>query len=86
MACKAFRDYAYDKGITNPQIVVPTTVHSAFDKAAQYLRLGVVAVPVNPDTLTVDIEGVRKAIGRRTCLVSSLIAYIDRVMKAELDW
>ncbi|CAH0605725.1 unnamed protein product [Chrysodeixis includens] len=69
MACKAFRDLAYSKGITNPQIVVPSTVHSAFDKAAQYLGLSVKTVPVNPDTMTVDVEKVKRAIGRRTCLI-----------------
>ncbi|XP_063824365.1 sphingosine-1-phosphate lyase isoform X1 [Ostrinia nubilalis] len=69
MACKAFRDYAYNKGISNPQIVVPTTVHCAFDKAAQYLGLSVKSVPVDPETLCVDIAAVKRAIGRRTCLI-----------------
>ncbi|XP_026755583.1 sphingosine-1-phosphate lyase [Galleria mellonella] len=69
MACKAFRDLAYSKGISNPQIVVPSTVHSAFDKAAQYLGLSVKTIPVDPDTLTVNINAVKKAIGRRTCLI-----------------
>ncbi|XP_037296501.1 sphingosine-1-phosphate lyase-like isoform X1 [Manduca sexta] len=69
MACKAFRDLAYSRGISNPQIVVPSTVHSAFDKAAQYLGLSVKTVPVDPETFTVDVEGVRNAIGRRTCLI-----------------
>ncbi|XP_047510028.1 uncharacterized protein LOC125052958 isoform X4 [Pieris napi] len=69
MACKAFRDRAYNKGISNPQMVLATTAHTAFDKAAQYLGISVVTVPVNPDTLTVDIDAVKKAIGRRTCLI-----------------
>ncbi|XP_026737083.1 sphingosine-1-phosphate lyase [Trichoplusia ni] len=69
MACKAFRDLAYSKGISNPQIIVPSTVHSAFDKAAQYLGLSVKTIPVNQDTMTVDVEKVKKAIGRRTCLI-----------------
>lgn len=69
MACKAFRDLAYNKGITNPQIIVPSTVHSAFDKAAQYLGLSVKTIKVNPKTLTVDVEAVKKAIGKRTCLI-----------------
>ncbi|KOB67451.1 putative glutamate decarboxylase/sphingosine phosphate lyase [Operophtera brumata] len=73
MACKAFRDYGYSKGITNPQIVVPSTVHSAFDKAAQYLGLSVVTVPVNPDTMKVDIEKVKAAIGRRTILAAQYL-------------
>lgn len=70
MACKAFRDLAYSKGISNPQIIVPSTVHSAFDKAAQYLGLSVKTIPVNPESMTVDVEAVKKAIGTRTCLVS----------------
>ncbi|CAH2070930.1 unnamed protein product, partial [Iphiclides podalirius] len=69
MACKAFRDLAYSKGISSPQMVVPSTVHSAFDKAAQYLGISVVTVPVDPDTLTVDVDKVEAAIGRRTCLI-----------------
>ncbi|KAJ0178645.1 hypothetical protein K1T71_005420 [Dendrolimus kikuchii] len=69
MACKAFRDLAYNKGITNPQIIVPSTVHSAFDKAAQYLGLSVKTIKVNPDTLTVDVAAVKRAIGRRTILI-----------------
>ncbi|KAI8424587.1 hypothetical protein MSG28_003033 [Choristoneura fumiferana] len=69
MACKAFRDLAYSKGISNPQMVLPSTAHSAFDKAAQYLGLAVVVVKVNQETMTVDVDDVRRAIGRRTCLI-----------------
>lgn len=70
MACKAFRDFAYiNKGITNPQIVVATTAHTAFDKSAQYLGLSVKTVPVDPNTYTVDLNAVRRAIGRRTCMI-----------------
>ncbi|XP_034830192.1 sphingosine-1-phosphate lyase [Maniola hyperantus] len=69
MACKAFRDLAYSKGITNPQMVLPSTAHTAFDKAAQYLGIGIVTVPVSSDTYTVDLDAVQKAIGRRTCMI-----------------
>ncbi|XP_038223006.1 sphingosine-1-phosphate lyase [Zerene cesonia] len=69
MACKAFRDLAYNNGISNPQMILPTTAHTAFDKAAQYLGISVVTVPVDPETLTVDVNAVKKAIGRRTCMI-----------------
>ncbi|CAG9559603.1 unnamed protein product [Danaus chrysippus] len=69
MACKAFRDLAYSKGISNPQMVIPTTAHTAFDKAAQYLNISVVTIPVSSETYTVDIEAVKRAIGRRTCMI-----------------
>lgn len=32
MACKAYRDYARSRGISNPEMVVPITAHAAFDK------------------------------------------------------
>lgn len=69
MACKAFRDLAYSKGISNPQMVLPTTAHTAFDKAAQYLNISIVTVPVSKETFTVDLDAVKRAIGRRTCLI-----------------
>ncbi|XP_037977805.2 sphingosine-1-phosphate lyase [Plutella xylostella] len=69
MACKAFRDLAHSKGIKNPQMIVPSTVHSAFDKAGQYLNISIKTIPVDPVTMTVDVEAVRKAIGSRTCLI-----------------
>lgn len=38
LACKAYRDYGREvNGIEKPNMVIPTTAHSAFDKAAQYL-------------------------------------------------
>ena len=33
MACKAYRNFAKkEKGIKNPEMVVPVTAHAAFDK------------------------------------------------------
>ncbi|CAH0725378.1 unnamed protein product, partial [Brenthis ino] len=69
MACKAYRDLAYANGISNPQMILPTTAHTAFDKAAQYLGISVVTVPVSSETFTVDVDAVKRAIGRRTCLI-----------------
>lgn len=38
LACKAYRDYGREvNGIEKPNMVIPTTAHTAFDKAAQYL-------------------------------------------------
>lgn len=72
LACKAWRDYAREhKGITRPEIVIPVTAHSAFDKAAQYLRIRVRTVPVNPNSYTVSIADMRRAITRNTIMVSN---------------
>src|SRR5512132_10748 len=46
LAVKAHRDRA---GIERPQMVLPTTAHAAFDKAASCLGVEAVKVPVGPD-------------------------------------
>ncbi|XP_078053141.1 sphingosine-1-phosphate lyase [Augochlora pura] len=70
LACKTYRDYARDvKGIKKPEMVVPVTTHSAFDKAAQYLKIKVRYVPVNPHSYTVSIKNMEKAISRNTIML-----------------
>lgn len=70
MACKAYRDYAREvKGIRKPEIVLPKTAHSAFDKAAQYFRLKVRAIPVDPVTTKVNIRAMKRAINCNTIMV-----------------
>lgn len=70
LVCKAYRDYAKEvKGITKPEMVIPITAHSAFDKAAQYLKIKVRSVPVNPDSYTVDIKSMKRAITRNTVML-----------------
>lgn len=73
MACKAYRDYGRDvSGITKPNMVIATTAHSAFDKAAKYLNIYVKTVPVNPDTTQVDLKKMEKAINKNTVMVGSV--------------
>lgn len=70
MACKAYRDYAREeRGITRPNIVVPRTAHSAFDKAAQYLGLHIKYVDVDPKTTQVDVVKMERAINSNTVMV-----------------
>lgn len=70
MACKAWRDYAREyRGIRKPEIIVPVTAHSAFDKAGQYLRLKVRSIPIDPVTTKVNIKAMRRAINCNTILV-----------------
>ncbi|XP_017108341.2 sphingosine-1-phosphate lyase [Drosophila bipectinata] len=70
MAMKAYRDYAREhKGITRPNIVVPKTVHAAFDKGGQYFNIHVRSVDVDPETLEVDIKKFKSAINRNTILL-----------------
>lgn len=70
MACKAYRDYAREEhGITQPNIVIPVTAHSAFDKAAQYLGLYVRTVPVDPVSMTANVRAMEKSINRNTIML-----------------
>ncbi|WP_433355446.1 pyridoxal phosphate-dependent decarboxylase family protein [Microtetraspora malaysiensis] len=52
-----------------PQLVLPVTAHPAFHKAAHYLGVEVVPVPVDPVTFRVSVPAVEAAIGDRTILV-----------------
>ncbi|XP_020292659.1 sphingosine-1-phosphate lyase isoform X2 [Pseudomyrmex gracilis] len=70
LACKAYRDYAREvKGIKKPEIVMPVTAHAAFDKAGQYLNIKICLVPVDPQSFTVSIEAMKKAITRNTIML-----------------
>ncbi|KAK0096393.1 hypothetical protein PV326_005629 [Microctonus aethiopoides] len=70
LACKAYRDYARDvKGIKYPEMVIPITAHSAFDKAGQFLKIKVRAVPVNPHSYTVSIDAMKRAITKNTIML-----------------
>ncbi len=76
LAMRSYRDWAREtKGITSPELVVPTTAHAAFDKSAQYFGIKLVKVPVGPDCKA-DVGATRKAINRHTvCVVGSAISF-----------
>lgn len=70
MAVKAYRDFAaYERGVTRPNLVMPVTAHSGFDKAAQYLGLYVKTVKLDAKTFTVDLQAMEKAINRNTVML-----------------
>jgi glutamate/tyrosine decarboxylase-like PLP-dependent enzyme len=63
----AYRDRARRKRpwIRWPELVVPATIHPAFDKAAHYFGVRLVKVPVGPD-FRADVRAMAKAISWRT--------------------
>ncbi|MET8281142.1 aminotransferase class V-fold PLP-dependent enzyme [Micromonospora sp. NPDC005174] len=68
LAVKAARDAHPEIGA--PRIVVPSTAHAAFAKAAHYLRVALDVVPVSPDTLRPEPAAMAAAIGPDTVLVA----------------
>ncbi|XP_035728299.1 sphingosine-1-phosphate lyase-like [Vespa mandarinia] len=72
LACKAYRDYGREfKGIERPEMIVPVTAHSSFDKAAQYLNIKVRTVPVNSHSYTASIKAMENAINKNTIMLVS---------------
>jgi len=66
-AVAAYRDRARREKpwIRSPELVVPTTIHPAFDKAAHYLGVKLVKVPLRDD-FRADPKAMAKAITWRT--------------------
>jgi glutamate/tyrosine decarboxylase-like PLP-dependent enzyme len=54
-----------EKGIAAPEVVAPTTIHPAHLKAAHYLGMKVIRVPVNQD-FEADVEAMRAEITPNT--------------------
>ena len=74
LAVKAARDlYLEKKGkdAGKPEIILPTTAHPAFRKAAGYLGLDVVRIPVDEESFLVSPDKVRSAITDRTAIIVS---------------
>ncbi len=69
MAVKTARDWGRaEKGITQPEMVLPLTAHPAFEKAAHYFGVKPVHIPVDA-AFRADVEAVRQAITPNTVLV-----------------
>ncbi|MFW6415181.1 MAG: aspartate aminotransferase family protein, partial [Thermodesulfobacteriota bacterium] len=50
LAMKTYRDYARkEKGITDPEMLVPETVHAAFDKASEYFNIRIRRIPLDSE-------------------------------------
>ncbi|MDZ4826639.1 MAG: pyridoxal-dependent decarboxylase, partial [Actinomycetota bacterium] len=77
---------AYDRGIAEPEMIVPSTAHAAFDKAAHYFRITKVSVPVGKDGRA-DVAATEAAItpntavivGSAPCFPNGLVDPIDEL-------
>ncbi|RPB28043.1 PLP-dependent transferase [Terfezia boudieri ATCC MYA-4762] len=71
MACLAARNKAYhERGVTEPEMVVPTTIHAAFDKAGFYFGIKVHHIAIDPVTLKVDTKALDRMINYNTILIA----------------
>ena len=81
LACKAYRDWGfYEKGITNPNIVILDSGHSAFHKAGNYFKINIKTVPTD-HTGTSHFRIIEKYIDSNTvCIVGSTPSYAHGII------
>ena len=86
-AVKTARNKALkDRPGIQPEIIVPTSAHPAFDKAGNYFGVKIVHVPVRESDKRADVDAMAKAINTNTImLVGSAPAYphgvVDPIME-----
>lgn len=69
LAMKTYRDYAEDKrGITKPEMVIPSSAHAAFDKASHYFKINAIRVPIN-DEFKADVKAMEDAVTENTIVM-----------------
>lgn len=69
LAVKSSRDYMRTKkGIKKPEMIIPVSAHSAYDKAAQYFNIKLWRVPVNKD-FQADVKAIRRFLNKNTILI-----------------
>jgi len=71
MAIKTYRDWARDKfpHIKEPEMVLPSSAHPAFDKGADYFGVKCIRVPVDEKTHRADVKTMEKALNDNTILM-----------------
>lgn len=71
MAIKTYRDMAQaQRGVTTPNMVIPNTIHAAVNKAAEYFKIELILVPVDPVTFKVDLKKMAAAINGNTIMIA----------------
>ena len=69
MAVKTARDWAFaTKGIKTPEIILPNTVHPAFDKAVHYFGVKPIKIPVTKEQKA-DVEVTKNAVTPNTIMI-----------------
>jgi glutamate/tyrosine decarboxylase-like PLP-dependent enzyme len=66
-AMVAYRNWAKaEKGITQPNVILPVTAHPAFDKACHLLGIAAIKAPIVPASTLVDVDFVDSHIDANT--------------------
>lgn len=68
LACKTYRDWGYAQGIQKPNMIVSSSVHCAFHKAAKYFQIELITIPALEDG-KFDLFKLLDSINKNTVLV-----------------
>ncbi|KAH8946734.1 hypothetical protein BDL97_11G001400 [Sphagnum fallax] len=69
MAVKSTRDFMRaTRGITAPEMIIPESAHSAYDKAAQYFEIKLRRAPVTSD-FHADVKAIKRLINKNTIMI-----------------
>ncbi|KAG6039722.1 hypothetical protein E4U41_002161 [Claviceps citrina] len=70
MACLSARQKAYaERGVTEPEMILPSTAHTAFRKAADYFKIKMHLVDCPAPSYQVDIRRVSRLVNANTVLL-----------------
>ncbi|BDD58280.1 hypothetical protein MPDQ_002576 [Monascus purpureus] len=70
MACLGARQKAFvERGVTEPEMIIPHTAHAAFYKASNYFKIKLHLVPCPAPEYKVDVAAVRRLINPNTVLL-----------------
>ena len=69
LAVLAYREWGRAKGIDEPEIIVPDTIHAALDKASHYFGVVLIKVKVDTQTRKLNPNEVRRYINSSTVAI-----------------
>lgn len=70
MAMKVYREWGRaEKGITQPEIIMPHTAHPAFDKSGEYFGIKIVHIPVSAPDFRVNPQALEEHINSNTVAI-----------------
>lgn len=70
MACLSARQKAYvERGVTEPEMILPDTAHTAFRKACEYFKIKLQLVPCPAPSYKVDTRRVARLVNANTVLI-----------------
>ncbi|KAL0242105.1 hypothetical protein I308_105733 [Cryptococcus tetragattii IND107] len=73
MSVKTHRDWArVTKGITRPEMVIPSSAHAAFWKASEYFNIKLHVIAVNQETRKANVKAMKRAVNPNTIMIDPI--------------